>query len=245
MPNITIPSVTPDICKTAVSIETIDSAECVGTSLTKITNNFANIKTELDLHCVSLKTVSDELGSTTTALSAAINNLGIAPVGAIVMYDLPSGEGVKINGGPVTSDTGVITAAINNRDTIILGDSDDGSKWQVCNDADNTPDLRGQFIVSAGTHGGYAHNYTTPSHTTGGSAEHVLTVDELAVHSHGASGGGSSMVSNGTLKSGTGVEKTVYKKSGGGSVGVADAGAGAAHENRPQYTVLLFIQRIS
>ena len=53
------------------------------------------------------------------------------------------------------------------------------------------------------------------------------------------------MVSNGTLKSGTGVEKTVYKKSGGGSVGVADAGAGAAHENRPQYTVLLFIQRIS
>lgn len=244
MPNITIPSVTPDICKTAVSIETIDSAECVGTSLTKITNNFANIKTELDQHCTSLDTVSNELESTTTALETAINNLGIAPVGAIVMYDLPSGQ-VLLEGAAEKSTSAEIAAAITTGNTITLGDSDDGSKWQVCNGADNTPDLRGQFIVSAGTHGGYAHNYTTSNHTTGGSAEHVLTVDELAVHSHGASGGGSSMVSNGTLKSGTGVEKTVYKKSGGGSVGVADAGAGAAHENRPQYTVLLFIQRIS
>lgn len=62
------------------------------------------------------------------------------------------------------------------------GDSTDvPSGWFLCDGANGTPDLRGMFIIGAGTNDGDA-----PPHQTGGTATHthVITIDADGTHDH-------------------------------------------------------------
>lgn len=52
--------------------------------------------------------------------------------------------------------------------------------WAICDGQNGTPDLRGRFIIGA--------NDTYKLETTGGSATHTITVDELPSHTHTVSG---------------------------------------------------------
>lgn len=102
--------------------------------------------------------------------------------------------------------------------------------WAECNGQTvkgfTTPNLRGRFVVGAGT-----SDITYNLNATGGTSTVTLTLDQIPAHSHtipGRTGGGptggidfpSSTVSN---------------------VSTSSAGGGQAHENRPPFYVLRYI----
>jgi microcystin-dependent protein len=103
------------------------------------------------------------------------------------------------------------------------------SGWTECNGGNNTPDLRGRFIVAAGQ----ASSTTTPSdlnpnysvNGTGGENTHALTVGELAKHNHNATGDGANIAASGGLHNheayphGQGLDE---KRSGGNTGGLAN-----------------------
>jgi len=126
------------------------------------------------------------------------------------------------------------------------------AKWHLCDGTNGTINLQDKFIVGAGS--------TYAVAATGGEATHVLTTNEMPSHNHGGvtsvdspdhthnistrSNSGTDIVGQGN-NSGT---LTSYA-TGGASVrhthAITAQGGGAAHENRPPYYALAFIQRIS
>lgn len=111
----------------------------------------------------------------------------------------------------------------------------------------NLPDLRGRAAFGADAMGGTAANRlgsgatggitgTAALGATGGEQSHVLSVAELANHTHAPGSGGSSFVVNG----GSGVQPAAG--SGWGYAGsTAGAGSDGAHNNTPPALVLNYI----
>lgn len=132
--------------------------------------------------------------------------------------------------------------------------------WALCNGANGTLDLRSRFVVAHDPRntdpGGniWDAGYNTPG-TAGGEKLHTLTVAEIPSHRHGpetpAEGewGLSRRSVAGETKTGTafdtgnsGQEPDITVT--GQPAGVALAGGGLGHENRPPYRVLVYIQRV-
>jgi hypothetical protein len=126
--------------------------------------------------------------------------------------------------------------------------------WRLCDGQSHstaigtiqTPDLRGQFVVGAGTdtQNAWGFDATTGAQTftngqshvgvgsTGGSVAHQLTEEELAAHTHSfqiesTSGGGGNNTVGGTVTTNT-----------------SSTGDDKYHENRPPYYALAYIMRI-
>lgn len=128
--------------------------------------------------------------------------------------------------------------------------------WAVCNGSNGTFDLRSRFVVGYDNRtsdpGGniWDSNYQTPG-ATGGEKQHTLTESELPAHRHGPASVGEGDF-GALVKSETGVSETaqIDATGSGSEPNVKDifaaplAGGGAAHENRPPWKVLVFIQRI-
>ncbi|MGJ5643195.1 phage baseplate protein [Formosa sp. S-31] len=124
--------------------------------------------------------------------------------------------------------------------------------WQLCDGTNNTPDLRGQFIV------GYNpddDDYNAIG-KTGGEKKHTLSIAEMPAHDHGGlsgySGAHSHTVPNVPVTSGT--DKPFDSNAGEVARGtattsqsgdhrhtIASQGEGEAHENRPPYYTLAYI----
>ena len=108
--------------------------------------------------------------------------------------------------------------------------------WLLCDGDNNTPDLRGRFVV------GYDPedpDYSTPG-LGKGEKEHTLTTDEMPSHSH-------------TVNTGTAefdlplltLEPKTMLMSGSSSGHTSTAtGGGKPHENRPPFYVICFIIRV-
>ena len=109
--------------------------------------------------------------------------------------------------------------------------------WIICDGSNGTPDLRSRFVRSV------PDNTTNPG-GVGGSDTHALTTAQMAVHSHSVidpthrhafgdsgwvSGGANTATSSNTLV----------------SPSVSNTGSGSAHENRPAYFQVLYIQKVS
>jgi microcystin-dependent protein len=61
------------------------------------------------------------------------------------------------------------------------------SGWVICDGTNGTPDLRGRFVVGAGTNSSPASGDINPTYTvgaTGGENKHVLSISELPKHKH-------------------------------------------------------------
>lgn len=133
--------------------------------------------------------------------------------------------------GTITMWTGNITSNFDNWGNMI-----NDTQWHLCNGHNGTINLQGKFIV------GYdpeATDYDTIGET-GGLEAVALTIDQLPYHEHtyndiftSYNGGyitpgimqyGSRLTSSGSTTSGVGENK--------------------AHENRPPYTVVAYIQRL-
>lgn len=121
--------------------------------------------------------------------------------------------------------------------------------WALCNGANNTPDMRGRFVVGLDP---LVTEYNEPN-KTGGVKEVRLTIDQLPKHRH------TSDIAQGVggliKQSQSGQPKTAVSadSSGAGTEpNILDApindnvvGADAAHENRPPYFVVCYIQKIA
>lgn len=133
--------------------------------------------------------------------------------------------------------------------------------WALCDGSNNTPNLRGRFIVGAG--GAYDVG------NTGGAENVTLTVEQIPSHAHGGSvsiaqSGGHTHDPVTANDSGNAFRSFTrnalqYTNSGGSSDGVAisdsgththtatlsisNNGGGNAHENRPPYYALCYIMK--
>jgi microcystin-dependent protein len=132
--------------------------------------------------------------------------------------------------------------------------------WALCDGSNNTPDLRGRFVVGHDPSDGdydVIGNDAQQSNSGGsgiGQKRHSLTIAELPAHQHGGGDhvhtiGPNNNVQNGTL--------TVNRMQGGGGYGVylnshvepsGDIidleGSNQPHENRPPYYALAFIMKL-
>lgn len=99
--------------------------------------------------------------------------------------------------------------------------------WFLCNGANGTPDLRDKFIVGAGS--------TYAVAATGGEATHTLITAEMPAHVHS---GAASMGSQHSFSAGSPHETSLVS-----NVNTGSTGGGGAHENRPPYYSLAYIQK--
>ena len=124
--------------------------------------------------------------------------------------------------------------------------------WQLCDGTNNTPDLRGRFVVG--------YNSDDPSFNeidaSGGEKEHTLTVDEMPSHGHSitdpghlhnqihhtASPGSVTIVP--TLGEGSYISKYGDTPSVTTGITIDPSGGGQPHNNLPPYYVLAYIMRI-
>lgn len=144
------------------------------------------------------------------------------------------------------------------------------SGWLLCDGTNNTPDLRGRFVVGAGKSYGVGN--------TGGSEQVTLTTAQMPSHSHSANSSGSwdiqnirlevptynpqmkaySFLNGSSLSYDTGDEKNILdfveadisgraQVTGSCSVSISttisSSGSGNSHENRPPYYALCYIMK--
>lgn len=127
------------------------------------------------------------------------------------------------------------------------------SGWYLCNGSNSTPDLRDRFVVGAGS--------TYAVDATGGEATHTLTTAEMPIHTHVQNAHThvqnqhrhSYSAGDGTAASGYAADTSTYDKTQYSNYTTPtnqnttavnqNAGSGSAHENRPPYYALAFIQK--
>ena len=107
------------------------------------------------------------------------------------------------------------------------------SGWALCDGNNGTPDLRGRFILGYNPN---SNNYTINTvGSNGGSEDHVLTIDEMPVHSHR-----SHILSNSSCEC----------KNGRCACGIdfgsvtKNTGYSQPHNNMPPYYVLSYIMKL-
>ena len=130
--------------------------------------------------------------------------------------------------------------------------------WALCDGQNNTPDLRGRFVLGAGSGTGL-----TPRGATqiGGAERVTLGVNEMPSHAHGVNDPGHSHTwsasrqqagtddNNNTQelsKGDRGAADTMVKgtDSKGTGISIQAAGGSAAHENMPPFYVLAYIMKL-
>lgn len=136
--------------------------------------------------------------------------------------------------------------------------------WALCDGTNNTPDLRGRFVVGAGS--------AYKAGDTGGAESVTLTTSQMPSHSHGGSvstesagahnhmvfvGAGSasaneyyfasSALSN-NHTNGQGRGRTAIGSAGShthtATLSISNTGSGNPHENRPPYYALCYIMKL-
>ncbi len=132
--------------------------------------------------------------------------------------------------------------------------------WALCDGTNNTPDLRGRFIIATNPTGNAtnASGISVRNHgDTGGEEDHTLTVGEMPSHNHGISDSiytGSALDSvthiAGNIGTGTeviagGVGATVLGNENGTHVHQLEArGGSGSHNNMPPFYALTYIMKI-
>jgi len=172
----------------------------------------------------------------------AWNNATGVPAGTLQMFsgnNIPAGW-LECNGQEVSRATfASLFAAI-------------GTTWGVGNGATtfNMPDLRGRGPIGAGQGPGGLTNRTLAG--LGGEESHVLTVSELAPHTHvlnmyttGAARAyepyAAALGLNGTYDNGVNFKERILVNAGPGSFSSATAGGGAGHNIMQPFAVVRFI----
>lgn len=156
----------------------------------------------------------------------------------------------SVSGGGNSIPTGVICMWSGSADAIPSG-------WALCDGTNNTPDLRGRFIVGAGD------AYSVGD--TGGTESVTLTTAQMPSHSHSGSGtaasAGAHVHNLPDCITGTGAYginwtqvsrnynyPTIDTGEAGAhthtlNISIGSTGSGEAHENRPPYYALCYIMK--
>lgn len=138
--------------------------------------------------------------------------------------DIPSGSGGSSGDGGGGVPSGVIAMWSGSADAVPSG-------WALCNGENNTPDLRGRFVLGAG--GTYAVG------ATGGEETHTLTKEEIPSHKHGLNASRGTELQ--TYYSDVCVNMFEHSYN---NAETKATGGGKAHNNMPPYYALCFIMKI-
>ena len=173
--------------------------------------------------------------------TSAINNLG--KIAAQLMTPNPDGTTGTLTIPADTTACNALTAttfnllptglivAWNNASTIPSG-------WILCDGNNNTPDLRGRFILGAGVGGNDMNNNPLPEQTfgtNGGEVNHTLVIAEMPKHNHNLA----------TMDYNTGGSSTnAYRSQYGSLPQTSYQGGDAPHNNMPPYYVLVYIMKL-
>ncbi|MEN9570896.1 MAG: hypothetical protein RL172_2127 [Bacteroidota bacterium] len=110
--------------------------------------------------------------------------------------------------------------------------------WAICNGNNGTIDMGGQMPLG----------YKPVDHlmgTSGGSATHTLTVDEMPTHRHQVSTTGNQTgVDPGRALQRSSTNGDAYSNGSGSQEYLQNTGGGQPHNNMPPYKVVLFIQKL-
>lgn len=226
MSNIDITAV-PDC---GLTIQTINSTECIGDSLSKIQGNFDAIVTSFSNNCSALE-------ETITA----VETINQAPVGTIMMW---------------TGQVSVATASIVNGAEVYIkpGGVTDNS-WAVCTGATigsvTTPDLIGRFVVGAGnppTDSTFTSTTQYDVNDTGGVEDVTLTPAQLPTHTHTPTVVTSVVLNkdrHASAVTGPGDFLTGTTSLGVSTGTIGGGGSDQSHANRPPYYAIYYIMRVS
>ena len=129
--------------------------------------------------------------------------------------------------------------------------TDPPSGWAICDGSDNTPDLRGRFLLGANPNGSKNNSYTVREvEQSGGSETHTLTTSELPAHTHtiGEATNGILLGDDGRAPRGA----LIPWGASGGDAGVSkwanakvdSVGAGAPHNNMPPFYSVIYIMKL-
>jgi len=126
-------------------------------------------------------------------------------------------------------------------ENIIMWDSTVASipeGWVLCDGTNGTPDLRSEFVLGVPT------AETNPG-TTGGDDTHAIITAELAQHDHPVTDPAHFHFygTNNFASTGNSGER-IFSSVAIASPSVGTSGSGTAHENRPAFYALVFIQRL-
>jgi len=123
--------------------------------------------------------------------------------------------------------------------------------WQLCDGTNNTPDLRGRFVV------GFSNSAPfNEIDASGGEKEHTLTVDEMPSHGHSITDPGhfhnsihntaspDSVTTHPNPGGGNNISQYGYQPSVTTGITIDPSGGGQPHNNLPPYYVLAYIMRI-
>lgn len=108
--------------------------------------------------------------------------------------------------------------------------------WLLCDGTNNTPDLRGRFILGSGQ-GTNLTNRTLKQ--TGGEENHLLVIDEMPSHTHTSSVRGDGCAGYAAA----GNSSCKYAKSGTMTVTSSSTGGSKVHNNMPPFYVLAYIMK--
>ena len=110
--------------------------------------------------------------------------------------------------------------------------------WKLCDGSHGTADLRGRFVVGYDTRKG---DYNAIG-DNGGAASVTLTKDQMPRHNHGGKTGKIPLVKD-DRRAGSGSSSFTSSSRGElQTASITSDGGGQAHENRPPYYTLAFIQ---
>ena len=136
--------------------------------------------------------------------------------------------GVILGQRPSIPDSGVPVGSI----VIWSGtESNIPENWHLCDGTNGTPDLRGQFVIGAGT------DYEVGD--TGGEVEHTLTLNEMPRHTHEIP------VKNSTSSTRPTIVLTDTSYYALHTSLLRDAGRSQPHNNMPPYYALCYIMKIA
>jgi microcystin-dependent protein len=204
------------------------------------------------------------------AVTVSNGNVGVNkdnPGSALDVNGTVTATGMTVN-GTSTATTFVGNGTIPVGGIIMWSGATPPVGWALCDgntsNGVKTPDLRGRFVLGMGAGSGLTARTLAQA---SGEETHLLTAQEMPVHSHGASGsstsagdhthtyvsgwGSRSGIGAGTFHDGEiGYGAVVNTSSTAGghthpiSVTVANTGGGAAHNIMPPYFVLAYIMRV-
>jgi len=134
------------------------------------------------------------------------------------------------------------------------GSTNPPAGWAICDGKNDTPDLRGRFIVGVGQSNNGETDYKLKG--TGGSEKVTLTENQMPIHKHNITGTNDVQVmykdTYAIMVQGTDNDgRSVYDRDGNGTkirlkdnIALENTGGSQPHENRPPYYALYYIIKL-